>query len=53
MYRSGKQGEKPDILTRRSQDLPQGADDTREKERFQVLLPTQHLDEAVQKDPRV
>ncbi|KAI9038564.1 uncharacterized protein KD926_010609 [Aspergillus affinis] len=43
MYRPGKQGEKPDILTRHSQDLPQGTDDAREKERFQTLLLPQNI----------
>lgn len=27
MYRPGKQGEKPDVLTRRSQDFPKGIED--------------------------
>lgn len=27
MYRPGKLGQKPDYLTRRSQDLPQGVED--------------------------
>ncbi|KAI9041724.1 uncharacterized protein KD926_006623 [Aspergillus affinis] len=53
MYRPSKQGEKPHTLTRRSQDLPQGADDARKKERFQTLLPSECLDEAVQKDLRI
>src|SRR5882762_1535777 len=49
MYRPGKQGEKPDILTRRSQDLPAGASDHRQQHQFQRLLQNEHLDEDLKK----
>jgi hypothetical protein len=49
MYRPGKQGEKPDILTRRSQDLPKGFSDERQKHQFQTLLQADHLDEDIKK----
>src|SRR3984957_8747814 len=49
MYRPGKQGEKPDILTRRSQDLPSGTSDHRQQHQFQRLLQNEHLDEDLQK----
>ena len=35
-YRPGKQGEKPDTLTRRSQDLPKGLEDSRQQHQFQT-----------------
>ena len=37
-YRPGKQGTKPDALTRRSADLPTGLDDERISQQQQVLL---------------
>ncbi|KAF4301954.1 hypothetical protein GTA08_BOTSDO10282 [Botryosphaeria dothidea] len=43
-YRPGKQGEKPDSLTRRTQDLPQGIDDPRKQHRFQQLLRDSNLE---------
>ena len=49
MYRPGKQGQKPDYLTRRSQDLPNGFDDDRAKEQFQTLLQDHRLDDNVKK----
>jgi hypothetical protein len=49
MYRPGKQGEKPDILTRRRQDIPKGFDDDRERERLQVLINSDYLDKDIQK----
>ena len=49
MYRPGKQGEKPDILTRRSQDLPSGISDHRQQHQFQTLLQNEHLDEDLKK----
>jgi transposase InsO family protein len=45
MYRPGKQGEKPDILTRRSQDLPKGFKDERQRHQFQTLIQEHQLDE--------
>ena len=38
VYRPGKSGGKPDALTRRSQDLPEGEDDPRLKVQHQVVL---------------
>jgi len=45
MYRPGKQGEKPDILTRRSQDFPKGFNDERRHQQVQTLLQDHQLDE--------
>jgi hypothetical protein len=47
MYRPGKQGEKPDILTRRRQDIPKGFDDDHERERLQVLINSNHLEKNI------
>ena len=49
MYRPGKQGEKPDTLTRRSQDLPKGFEDIREQHQFQTLLQEHQLDDDIRK----
>ena len=49
MYRPGRQGEKPDTLTRRSQDLPKGFDDSRQQHQFQTLLQEHQLDDDVKK----
>ena len=43
VYRSGKSGGKPDALTRRSQDLPEGEDDSRLKVQHQVVLKPRSL----------
>ena len=43
-YRPGKQGGKPDALTRRSQDLPQDSSDDRLQYQNQALLKTSNLD---------
>src|SRR5437667_1473928 len=43
-YRPGKQGQKPDALTRRSQDLPANANDERIANRFRVLLPPERFE---------
>ena len=48
-YRPGKQGEKPDTLTRRSQDLPKGLEDSRQQHQFQTLLQEHQLDDDVRK----
>lgn len=48
-YRPGKQGEKPDILTRRSQDLPLGLSDYRQQHQFQTLLKSDQLDDNLKK----
>lgn len=42
-YRPGKQSTKPDSLTRRSQDLPEGTDDARLQHQHQVLLKDKNL----------
>lgn len=49
MYRPGKQGQKPDSLTRRSQDLPKDLKDDRSREQFQTLLQSHQLDDNVRK----
>src|ERR1700722_3741170 len=49
MYRPGKQGQKPDSLTRRSQDLPKDLKDDRSREQFQTLLQSHQLDDDVRK----
>jgi hypothetical protein len=46
-YRPGKQGGKPDALTRRPGDLPQGVSDDREKHQTQMLLTRDHLDSHI------
>ena len=46
-YRPGKQGTKPDSLTRRPGDLPEREDDDRRQYQSQVILKQQHLDEGV------
>ena len=48
-YRPRKQGEKPDILTRQSQDLPKGIEDLRQQYQFQTLLQDHQLDKDVKK----
>ena len=48
-YRSGKQGEKPDVLTRQSQDLPKSIEDWQQQYQFQMLLQNHQLDEDVKK----
>ena len=48
-YRSGKEGKKPDVLTRRSQDLPKRFDDSRQQHQFQTLLQADQLDDNVKK----
>jgi hypothetical protein len=49
MYRPGKQGQKPDYLTRRSQDLPKGIEDARERQQFQTLLQDHQIHDDVKK----
>jgi RNase H-like domain found in reverse transcriptase/Reverse transcriptase (RNA-dependent DNA polymerase)/Integrase zinc binding domain/Integrase core domain/Chromo (CHRromatin Organisation MOdifier) domain/Aspartyl protease len=44
MYRPGKQGQKPDALTRRSQDLPANSSDERIANRLRVLLPPERFE---------
>lgn len=48
-FRPGKKGAKPDALTRRSQDLPKGTDDERNRYQEQVMLKTENLDEEIVK----
>jgi hypothetical protein len=43
-YRPGKLGGKPDALTRRSQDLPQDANDARNQHQEQTILQPEHLE---------
>jgi reverse transcriptase-like protein/integrase-like protein len=49
MYRPGKNGQKPDILTRRSQDIPTDFDDDRAKHQFQKLIQDHQLDDDIKK----
>lgn len=49
-YRPGKQGGKPDALTRRSGDLPQGGDDERIQYQNQTLLKPHYLSPEVAED---
>ena len=44
MYRPGKSGGKPDALTRRSQDLPEGGYDLRVKIQHQTVLKLRNLE---------
>src|SRR5205814_3248828 len=44
MYRPGKMGQKPDALTRRSQDLPANASDERIANRTRILLPPERFE---------
>ena len=46
-FRPGKDGGKPDALTRRSQDLPQSLDDIRTQYRNQSLLKPENIDSAI------
>lgn len=46
-YRPGKQGTKPDALTRRGGDLPEGGDDARTKYQQQTILKPQNLGTGV------
>jgi hypothetical protein len=46
-FRPGKLNQKPDILTRRSQDLPKDFNDERSLERFQILPQDHQLDKDV------
>jgi hypothetical protein len=53
MYRPGKQGGKPDALTRQPQDLPIGAEDARNEYQHQILLKEDRLDDKVKQDFRL
>ena len=48
-YRPGKQGEKPNVLTCWSQDLPKNIEDSRQQHQFQTLLQNHQLDGDVKK----
>jgi len=48
-YRAGKQGQKPDSLTRRSGDLPKGGDE-RIQYQFQTVLKQRNLAPEIQRD---
>jgi transposase InsO family protein len=43
-YRPGKQGQKPDALTRRTQDLPANSSDERIANRLRILLPPERFE---------
>lgn len=45
-YRPGAQGTKPDSLTRRPGDIPEGADDPRVKHQVQTVLPPDRFEEV-------
>ncbi|MCJ1471119.1 hypothetical protein MMC07_009767, partial [Pseudocyphellaria aurata] len=45
----GKEGEKPNVLIRRSQDLPKGIEDSRTQHQFQTVLQPHQLDKNVRK----
>ena len=49
-WRQGKEGKKPDSLTRRSQDLPQDESDARRLHQNQALLKPHNLDEKIRKE---
>ena len=48
-YRLGKEGEKPDTLTRLAQDRPKRFDDARQQHQFQTLLKADQLDDNIKK----
>ena len=49
-FRTGKQSERPDALSRKAQDIPNSVDDTRLKERdFQLIQDAWVLQEDVNK----
>ena len=48
-YRPGKEGEKPDTLTRLAQDRPKGFDDACQQHQFQTVLKADQLDDDVRK----
>ena len=48
-YRPGKEGEKPDILTRLAQDKPTSVDNSCHQQQFQTLLKADQLNEDIKK----
>ena len=48
-YRPGKEGEKPDTLTRLAQDRPRGFNDSRQQHQFQTVLKASQLDNDIKK----
>ena len=48
-YRPGKQGEKFNVLTRQSQDLPKSIEDSQQQHQFQTLLQDHQLDKDIKK----
>ena len=48
-YRPGKEGEKPDTLTRLAQDKPRGINDSRQQHQFQTVLKASQLDKDIKK----
>jgi hypothetical protein len=49
-FRAGKKAQRPDALSRRSQDMPQGQDDERLKNRIAQLIKDEWLPPKYQKD---
>lgn len=47
-YRPGVQGTKPDALTRRTDDLPQGEEDPRRQHQWQTIIKRDQLDPRLQ-----
>ena len=48
-YRPGKEGEKPDTLTRLAQDRPKESDDSQQQHQFQTVLKASQLDDDIKK----
>ena len=48
-YRPGKKGEKPDTLTRLSQDRPKRFNDSRQQHQFQTVLKASQLNDDIKK----
>ncbi len=46
-YRPGRQGTKPDSLTRRVGDLPESDEDDRRQYQYQLMLKPKHLDKGI------
>ena len=49
MYKSGKQGKKPDMLTQRSQNILKRVENSRQQHQFQTLLQNNQLDKDIKK----
>ena len=48
-YRPGKEGKKPDTLTRPAQDRPKRFDDSRQQHQFQTVLKASQVDDDIKK----